>query len=317
VNAPTERHLSTELIQSYLDGEASGEDASRVREHTGSCARCRSEMEAWQTLFTGLEGLEEVAPAPGFQGRVLARLAPLPPERLGIAAKLAARLGARWGASPSREVTGHVGADRLQDFLEGLVPRPEALAVEGHLHACRGCREEAEEWRGLLAGIGQLPSFAPSDDFSERVMAHVRVQLALASARPTLKERLQLVARSISPETRKRVAALAGAALTPAVTLALVAYTVFSHPLVTLGNLLSFLWLEGSGWVGGWSSALAQRVTGNEVAVRALGMLEAVAGSPATAALSATGLGALTLVAVWVLYRNVIATDQVEGHYAR
>ena len=314
VTKPSDRHLSPELMQGYLDGEASPGEASLVREHAGSCARCRSELEAWEALFGGLGELGEIAPTPAFRGRVLAELPPLRQERPGLAARLRGWLGR---APEVSTAPVHVPSDRLQDFLEGLLPQPEGLAVEGHLHACRSCREETLEWRGLLTGLDGLPALAPSVEFSERVMAHVRVQVALATARPTLRERLQQLSRSVSPETRKRVAALAGAALTPAVTLALVAYTVFSHPLVTLGNLLSFFWLEGSELVTAWGSALANRVTGSQAVFRTYSALEAVAGSPASAALALTGLAALTLAAVWVLYRNVIATQSVEGHYAR
>ena len=302
-------------MQSFLDGQAPEREAARVREHTRSCARCRSELEAWSLLFSELGELEEVRPGADFQGRILAELPSFAPRRLG----LAARLGGWLGLTPAgaAALPRHVPSERLQEFLEGLLPRGEALAVEGHLHACRNCREEVAGWRSFLEGLNQLPSLTPSTDFSERVMAHVRVQLAAVSARPTVKERLQLLGRSVSPETRKRVAALAGAALTPAVTLALVAYTVFSHPLVTVGNLASFLWLEGSDLLGRWGGGLMERLTGSATAFRAWSTLDALAGSPAAAALAVTGLCALTLLAVWVLYRNVIAVQPVESRYAR
>jgi anti-sigma factor RsiW len=201
----------------------------------------------------------------------------------------------------------HPAPERLQDFLEGLLPRADALGVEGHLHACHECRSEVDGWRELIAGIETLAPLSPTPEFSERVMAHVRVQLALVVAKPSLSERLQLLAGSITPRTRKRVAALAGAGLTPAVTLGLLAYTVFSHPLVTLGSLLSFVRLEGSERLGSVSSGLVARTAESEVVFRLYQAIEIALGSPGAVALSVTGLAGLTLVSLWVFYRNVLA----------
>jgi hypothetical protein len=201
----------------------------------------------------------------------------------------------------------HPGADRLQDFLEGLLPRGEALALEGHLHGCHDCQNEVAGWRQVMAGVAGLPRLEPSSEFAERVMAHVRVQLALVVARPTLAERLQLLAGSVTPRTRKRLAALAGAGVTPAVSIGLLAYVVFSHPLVTLGNLFSFAWLQGSGQLSSLGAGIARRTTESEVLFRLYQALDVMFGSPGTAALALTGLAGLTLTALWVFYRNVLA----------
>jgi len=309
-----DRHLSPELMQAFLDGQASQVEEGHVREHSSSCARCRSELEAWQVLFEDLGELDEMTPSRGFQARVMEGVALLPAEHdATVAARLRGWLGLR-----SRAPAGqHVAADRVQDLLEGLLRRDEALAVEGHLHTCSACRVEVETWRTFLGSLGGLPSFAPSAAFSERVMAHVRVQVAVVAARPTLKERLQLLARSVSPRTKKRLAALAGAGVTPAVTLALVAYAVFSHPLVTLGNLATFLWLETSDLLGGAVGGLLTRVTESTALFRAYAAMDFLSGSPASLALAVTALVALTSAATWVLYRNVLATSSVDGTYAR
>jgi anti-sigma factor RsiW len=308
-----DRHLSAELMQGFLDGEVSPKEAARVQEHTASCARCRSELDAWQTLFSELGELADVGPSPSFRERVLHSIPAGELARVPVRTRVA-----RWvrgllpeslsGKTPSvAPALLHPTPERLQDFLEGLLPRGDALGVEGHLHVCRDCRVEVEGWRGLLTGLGALESFGPSPEFSERVMAHVRVQLALVVAEPSLAERMQLLVGSVTPRTKKRVAALAGAGLTPAVTLGLLAYTVFSHPLVTLGNLFSFAWLEGSERLGSVSSGLVTRTTQSETLFRVYQTLDVVLGSPATAALAITGLAGLTFMAMWVFYRNVLA----------
>jgi anti-sigma factor RsiW len=306
-----DRHLSAELMQGFLDGEVSPAETSRVREHTASCARCRSELEAWRTLFSDLGELADVGPSPAFRERVLHSIPE--PARVPVRTRVARWVGRHLpdglrGKTPSvAPALLHPAPERLQDFLEGTLSRGEALGVEGHLHVCRDCRVEVEGWRALSTSLGELPGFDPSPEFSERVMAHVRVQLAMVSAEPSFAERMQLLAGSVTPRTRKRVAALAGAGLTPAATLGLLAYTVFSHPLVTLGNLFSFAWLEGSERIGTVSSGLVARTTESETLFRVYQALDVVLASPATVALAITGLGGLTFMAVWVFYRNVLA----------
>jgi anti-sigma factor RsiW len=296
-------------MQSFLDGAVSPREAARVQEHTASCARCRSEMDAWKTLFGELGALGEVSPSPAFRERVLQTLpkehAAQEPLRTRVRRWLSAALGRPSAAAEAALL--HPTAERLQDLLEGLLPRPEALGVEGHLHGCRDCRAEVTEWRRVMTRLQSLPSLEPSPEFGERVMAHVRVQLALLAAKPTLAERLQLLVGSVTPRTRRRLAALAGAGITPSVTLGLLAYAVFSHPLVTLGNLLSFAWLQGSERVASVGAGVVERTTESETLFRAYQALEVVFASPATAALAATGLVGLTFTAVWVFYRNVFA----------
>jgi anti-sigma factor RsiW len=317
-----ERHLSAELMQSFLDGEASPRDALRVREHMAACARCRSELEAWQTLFSDLGELAEVevAPAADFRDRVI-RALPEPPPRLSLAARVALGFARALGLTAPAPLAwlrgGHPGAEDIQNFLEGLLPRQSSLAIEGHLHACRACRHEVESWRELLVGVASLTSFAPSDEFQEKVMAHVRVQLAAATASPSRRERMERLWGSVSPRTRKRVAAIAGAGITPAVTLGLVLYAVFSHPLATLGNLSSFLWLEGTDLLGSAGQGLLGRLSQSSVLSPVVQAVELASASPGAAALTASGLAGLTLSAAWVLYRNVLSPNPVERSRAR
>lgn len=314
-------HLSPDLMQSFLDGEASPGETAHVRGHTASCARCRSELDAWRVLFSELGDLGDMAPSPAFRTRVLESLARDVPERLSLAARVArwvrrrAGVGARAATAVPTPV--HPGPERLQDLLEGLLPRPEALTVESHLHACDPCRRELEGWRSLVMSLQALPSFAPNAELRERVMAHVRVQIALVAARPSPRERLQLLLGSVSPRTRKGVAALAGAGITPAVTLGMVAWAVFSHPLVTMGSLLSFVWLRGSDLLAATLGGALQRISAGASSLPLQPALDVLGGSLAAAAVAATGLAALTLVAAWVLYRNVLAAPPTDGVYVR
>lgn len=310
------RHLSEDAFQGFLDGSLPEGEAARVEEHVGSCARCRSELEGWEVLFRGLGEVGDVAPSPGFADRVMTALPRQDPVRLPLAARLRAflRPGRRTPAMATS--AGHATGEAIQDLLEGVLPRGRADALEEHLHACRLCRDEVDVWRGVMVRLDSVPQMAPSADFAERVMAHVRIQQAMAVARPTVRERIVARLDSFSPRARKRVAGLAGAAVTPMVTLALMLWVVFSHPQVTVGNLLTFFWLRTQEGVGSLLASALGETLESGLLGRSLELAQVVTGSPGAVALAFAMFGALTIAAVWVLYRNLIATHTVDEPYA-
>jgi anti-sigma factor RsiW len=67
-------HLSPEGIQEYLDQLLPGPRRVRVEAHLASCASCRQEVEGWEAVFGSLDGVERLAPPPGFPERVMARV---------------------------------------------------------------------------------------------------------------------------------------------------------------------------------------------------------------------------------------------------
>ena len=314
------RHLSEDALQGYLDGALPDAERDRVGEHVASCARCRSRLEAWELLFSELDGLDEIAPSTGFADRVMADLPRESRESLPWAARIAARLPAPlpgWLGLDGREEAraGHLTGEAIQEFLDGVLPRPAALTVEEHLHGCRACREEVDDWRAVMVQLDDVPHLAPSPDFGERVMAHVRVQSALAVAQPTLRERVASWIEALSPRTRRRMAGLAGAAVTPVATLALVAWVVFSHPLVTVGNLLSFVSLEAQDVGAATVDAVLGMTLESGLLYRAWDLLQTAGSAPGAVALGFTMFSAVTLVAVWVLYKNLITTSSVDLRY--
>ncbi|HEV2132387.1 MAG TPA: zf-HC2 domain-containing protein [Longimicrobiaceae bacterium] len=55
--------------------------------------------------------------------------------------------------------------ERLDEFLDGMLPREEAMLVETHLATCEACRREKESLAELLARAGELPrEIAPPRD---------------------------------------------------------------------------------------------------------------------------------------------------------
>jgi anti-sigma factor RsiW len=158
---PSPKHLSAETLQALLDGELSDEAGRAALDHVHSCSRCASELESWRVLFQDLDHLPAASPSPGFAARVMQEVAPQP-TALG----------------------GHLAADVLQDFADGVLPTARAARVQAHLDDCAACARAADAWGALVANLGTLPVLEPSRGFADRVMAGV-----------ALPERLSLAAR--------------------------------------------------------------------------------------------------------------------------
>jgi hypothetical protein len=75
-------------------------------------------------------------------------------------------------------VTGHIDAETLAEFREGLLPRRRAAQVSAHLAACAQC---AESDRGL-AGITALLASAPAPPMPAGLSARIEAALAAEAA---------------------------------------------------------------------------------------------------------------------------------------
>ena len=77
----------------------------------------------------------------------------------------------------------HPSTERLNAFVEAGLGTPEQARVEAHLAGCPRCRDEVAELRSVFTALSEVPRFAPSLGFADRVMADVRVrQPAVAGA---------------------------------------------------------------------------------------------------------------------------------------
>jgi anti-sigma factor RsiW len=302
-------HLSAERQQAYLDGDIPAPDAAVVEAHVASCARCRSQLEAWQTLFEDLSDLPSWSPSPVFRERILETL-PAP------AAARVTRVRGWLGLTAP--VSEHVSSSRLQEYLDRRLRGRTAARVEAHLDSCAPCRLELDSFRALSTALGKLPALEPTEVLSERVMAELRIQqLAAAALAPTSRrERVAAWMRGAVPRTPRGWAAALGTAVAPAATVVLLARAVFSNPLVTLDNLAAFGWLKGSDAAGRVVETLGGPALESSFMAQAWSVLgQALESSAATAGLAAL-LSGLTLGALWILYRNVIASHPEDGGYA-
>ena len=69
------RHLSSEQLSAYLDGEAAFHESREIEGHLGSCADCRDRFQSMQRTVSGVWRLERAAPPPGLSTRVRAEVA--------------------------------------------------------------------------------------------------------------------------------------------------------------------------------------------------------------------------------------------------
>ena len=316
-------HLSADHIQDWLDGRLSAPETNRVEAHLARCALCREEAVSWRALLDELYELPALAPGPGFPGRVLDAIGRASADRIPLAARTRTlplggfrrRLAAWLGRG--RSAATHPGQAGLQDFVEEALGRRRAAAVRRHLEACPDCRAEVSRWRTLLDGLNTLPRFAPSPAFTAAVMSNLRIPEP-TPARTALPHRLLDRVRALAgPRQHRAWAAAAGVAFTPVVTAGAVAYAVFSHPLVTVGNLVTFVWLEGSALACATGGGLTAGLVESGALFNAWTTLDLLSRSPGAAGARLAGFCSLTLAAGWVLYRNLITPDRQAVHARR
>src|SRR5687768_10492800 len=69
------RHLSSEQLSTYLDGEVAFHESLEIEGHLAACAECRDRFESMQRTVSGVWRLERAAPPPGLSTRVRAEVA--------------------------------------------------------------------------------------------------------------------------------------------------------------------------------------------------------------------------------------------------
>ncbi|MEZ4417878.1 MAG: zf-HC2 domain-containing protein [Gemmatimonadota bacterium] len=289
-------HLNSSEIQALLDGRLSREEKLVAEGHLGSCGRCRSEYARWTRLFGTLSVLPSLAPPPDLSTRVMDRLAGVRPLVQ---------------ASQSLPSEGwHPTPEELLDSVDGVAPAEADARLRKHVAACAPCAADYVRWEGLFQAVACLPLSAPSAGFADRVLSRV------PAAQPqTLKGRVQLLAaRSGAALARIRPrgwAAIAGVATAPAAVAALIVWSLFSNPMVTASALARYASWKVVEW-----SAVLWRPVASAVAGLAPGQLSALS-SPAALVGGFLVFSALTLVALWTLYRNLIPHGSSGGTYAR
>jgi len=176
-----------------------------------------------------------------------------------------------------------------------------------------------EAWRAVYARLDGVHLFAPREGFADRVMVAVRQRAAspvatvaaVEAARPAAtrlpdwRRALVAVGRFV-PRTRRAWATLSGVALTPAVTVGLVLFTVFSHPTLTPQALVSFAaWKLADLFAAGWS-ALAAFALDNAQVLGVDALVGALFDAPFMLAGGALAYSIVSALALRVLYKNLL-----------
>ena len=63
--------------------------------------------------------------------------------------------------SNERDLT-HLTAERIQGFLDGVLPEREVAVVQSHVTSCSHCRAELESWQFLFSELGGLERLEPA-----------------------------------------------------------------------------------------------------------------------------------------------------------
>ncbi len=73
------RHVSTEQVSAYLDGELGYSEIRQIENHRSACAECDARLESMQRVVSGLGRLERAVPPPALRQQIRQQVAAQPP----------------------------------------------------------------------------------------------------------------------------------------------------------------------------------------------------------------------------------------------
>jgi len=323
-------HLSSDTLQAYLDGELPAEQIEPVQTHLAGCRRCAAELEGWQVLLAELDDLPALVPSSAFGDRVLAGVratgtlvaeeSEATPATTPARPSWWRRLLPGWtgGQTPDR----HLTPELIQDLLDGALPGRRLVMAREHLADCGQCRGQVAEWEPVFSTLAEIPRLEPSPGFADRVMEAHRARSRAPTPVPAGLERVldwaEGAARAAGrfvPTTPGSWGVLGAVAVVPTLVVMTLVGAVVAHPLVSWEALATFLrWrvADGLGAAGAWAS---QWLIQSPVAMAAWELAGQLAAAPGAALALLIGAWTLTLAAVWILYRNVLAPSPQVGRH--
>lgn len=295
-------------IQDYLDGVLSHEEERTFEALMSASPALEAEVQGWRVFMSRLDEVPRMQPSPQFRERIL--------EALPGKTTLANAGGA----------AAHPPSERLQDYVEGVLPQGIAARIRVHLDACEPCSTDVAEWQGLFASLGTLPGLAPEAGFAERVLGAVsgpglrpqgvaRVPAPPAPPRPSFPERLAARVRALAPVGARGRAVAAAFLAVPTAAVGMALWFVLNHPLLTPGHLLSFgLWRAGdlAGSALAWMGSLLLE---SGVTLTLLDAAQRLVSAPVLALGGAVAFCAAVVGSIWVLHRFLLAPP-LEGPHA-
>lgn len=212
--------------------------------------------------------------------------------------------------------TQHPSADRLEAFVEGTLQAGDRVVLESHLLSCPACQTQVEEWRGLFNALATLPQFEPSLGFANRVMAQVRV--APRPAWQEWAERANALVARIAPKTNYGWSLAVALFALPIILGGSAIAWLISNSYISPEALLSYTrdsLVQGLQGVGSTAIGLVMQSDIAAWVVANVGAVITTAGVTGLGAIFA-GAGAMTVLSIWVLYRNLFRSPSRESDYA-
>jgi hypothetical protein len=129
------RHLATEQLSSYLDGEGGHAETREVEVHLASCPACRARLSSMRRLVVEIRRMERAAPPPDMAYQVKTQVAALGEVRTlrsrarDLFRALAFRPSFRAAAAMGLAVAVVFGFEAWQNIPPVDGPRPEIMKV--------------------------------------------------------------------------------------------------------------------------------------------------------------------------------------------
>ncbi len=129
------RHLSTEQLSSYMDGEVGHAETREVEVHLASCPACRARLSSMRRLVVEIRRMERAAPPPDMAYQVKAQVAALGEVRTlrsrarDLFRSLVFRPSFRTAAAMGLAFAVVVGFQAWQTVPPVDGPRPEIVTV--------------------------------------------------------------------------------------------------------------------------------------------------------------------------------------------
>lgn len=216
-----------------------------------------------------------------------------------------------------RDDTRHPAQEALEAFAAEEISAGDRAVVESHLVACDPCRSAVDEWRSLFHVLSELPSFAPSAGFGDRVMAGVTVRAPWqVRARVWARHGGEAVERMLPKTTRGWAWASAFLAV-PVLVIGVLMVWLLSRSYMTGHDL----WVFATDRIGTATTAAGawtfSTIVESDVTVwllRALGTVFEAGGASGVGLLAASMAAGMAL-SIWVLYANLFRTPTRDSNY--
>lgn len=210
----------------------------------------------------------------------------------------------------------HLDTERLQAFADGTIAESDRAVVESHLLACVRCSSEVEEWRSLFGTLAQLPRFAPGTAFADNVMAKVKVPAAVPVWAPLVAGARQLSER-FAPKTSAGWTLAAAMLMLPLLLGGGLLTWLFSKEYITPESLWVFMTDRATSSMQSLGASALSSLMETQIATWVVQQATAIV---ATAGVRGLGLiagvgAALTMLSIWILYKNLFRTPTRESNY--